>query len=106
MLASQLGDGIGADGAGQHLLMLGQGGSIAIDGRRAGIDDAAHASSAGGDEKVDRRIDAVAVGCHGIGHGARDRRKCRFVEDDFDAGAGLSANCRIGQVALHEFHGF
>ena len=40
MLAGQLGDGIGRNGIGLHGLDLGQGGSVAVCGRRCRVDDA------------------------------------------------------------------
>ena len=92
IFAGKLGDGIGADGVGRHAFVLGEGGRVAISRRRAGVDDAADSGGARGHEEIQRGVNAVAVGGNGIGDRARDGGEGCFVEDDFDAGACLSAD--------------
>ena len=90
---------------GQHLLVLGQRGRVAVDRRGPGVDHAAHAGLLCRHQDIERGIDTVAVGGHRIGDRPRHRRQSGLVKDDLDPGAGFGADGRVREVAFEELHG-
>lgn len=106
VLAGELGDGVGRDGIGRHLLVLGQRGRVAIRRRRSRVNDATDSGGASGDEQLQRGIDACDVGAERIGDRTGNRRQSCFMKDDFDAVAGARGEVGIGEVAFEELHRF
>ena len=104
MFASQLGYGIRRNRVGQHRLLLGQRGRVAISRRRPCIHHPSHPGLARSHQHVQRGRDAVQVGAHRIGHRTRDRGQRGLVKYEFDARAGPGADGWIGQVTLNKLH--
>ena len=88
VLAGELLDGVGREGAGEHVFLLGLGGLVSVGRGGGGVDDAADTGVAGGDEEVQGAVDVGLVRGERVFDGAGNGGEGSLMEDVVDAFAG------------------
>ncbi len=102
MLTGQLGHGVGGDGIGLHVLVLGQRGSVAVGRRRRGKDHALYLGVARRYQHVDGAVDISAVAAQGVKDRFRDGRNGRLMQDEVHSGTGFVHRVEVGDVGFAE----
>ncbi len=102
MLTRQLGHGVGGNGIGLHVFVLGQGRCVAVGRGRSGKDHALYLGVARRHQHVDRAVDIGAVAAQRVEDGFRDGGNRRLVQDEVHAGAGFVHRVEVGNVGFAE----